>query len=269
MVTEQEPDPDSLRYARYWEPVLAAPAQRLLRLLDVVPRTYLDIGAGTGALVLAAARRWPEARLIGLDASAGMLSVARSRSSAGADGAGRFSWLAADAAAMPLDDASVDVATSSFMLQLADDRRAVLGEVKRVLRPGAVFAFVTWLADELELEADEAFEEALAELGLDEAEPPGGRPPRVTDYRSLDEARDELLAAGFTQVEVRVDDIHHAWTREAFLEFKLDFDEYDLVESLEAPLAERLRSAALARFADMPESAFVVRGPLVVALARR
>ena len=33
-MTEQTLDPDSLRYARYWEPVLAGPAQRMLERIE-------------------------------------------------------------------------------------------------------------------------------------------------------------------------------------------------------------------------------------------
>ena len=34
------PDPDSLRYSRYWEPVLAGPAARLLERIEADPADY-------------------------------------------------------------------------------------------------------------------------------------------------------------------------------------------------------------------------------------
>ncbi len=185
-MSTRPPDPDSLRYERYWAPVLAGPAQRLLERVVDAPGVCLDIGAGTGTLTLAAAGRWPRVRIISLDASAGMLSVARGHAAelCPAD-AQRFDWLAADAAAMPLADGSVDLAVSSFALQVVDDRRAVLAEARRVLRSGGQLAFVTWIADDLSLAADDAFDGVVAELGLGGAAV-GFRPARTTDYASLE-----------------------------------------------------------------------------------
>jgi len=269
-MTKRPPDPDSLRYARYWEPVLAGPARRMLERISDEPRDYLDVGAGTGSLMLAAAARWPEAHIVGLDASAGMLSVARHHVATelpSAD-AERFTWLAADVRSMPLPDASVDVATSSFVLQLVADRPAVLAEIRRVLRPGAVFGLVAWIADELVIEADDAFVEVLEQQGLD-AWSGSFRPSRTTDYKMLDEARDELTAAGFDAIDVRADELQHAWTREAYLEFKEHYDDRDAFEALDEVGRGRLREAVRARWAELPDTAFTVSGPLVSAIARR
>jgi release factor glutamine methyltransferase len=41
------------------------------------PRTVLDLGTGSGALLLAALAEWPEARGVGIDASAAALAIAR------------------------------------------------------------------------------------------------------------------------------------------------------------------------------------------------
>lgn len=263
------PDADSLRYERYWAPVLAGPARRLLVRVADAPGVCLDVGAGTGTLTLAAARRWPRARIISLDASAGMLSVARGHAAAQwpAD-TQRFEWLAADAAAMPLADGSVDMAVSSFALQVVDDRRAVLAEAHRVLRPGGLLAFVTWIADDLSLAADDAFDGVVAELGLGSSAV-GFRPSRTTDYTSLDEARAELSASGFEGIDVRSDTLRQAWTREHYLEFKEHYDERDVFEDLDDDGRHQLRDALRARWAGLPDAAFEVNGPLVSALARR
>jgi SAM-dependent methyltransferase len=264
------PDPDGLRYSSYWEPVLAGPAARMLRRIAASPRAYLDIGAGTGSLTLAAAGRWPASRIISLDASAAMLSVARRRVAAdrAADDPGRFEWLVGDAASIPLEDASVDVVTSAFMLQLVPDRPRVLREVHRVLRPGGIFGLVTWIAEELVLEADDEFDEVVAELGLDVASD-GFRPPRHTDYEGVDEAGAELRAAGFSAVDAREDLLRYAWTRTGYLEFKQRFDEHELFESLSESDRARLSDAVRARWELLADDAFSVSGPLVSALARR
>ena len=269
-MSTRPPDPDSLRYARHWEPVLAGPARRALARITPVPGTFLDLGAGTGSLALAAAARWPAASIFALDASAGMLSVARQRAADEGHDPERFTWLPADAADIPLDASSVDAVASSFVLQLPDDRRAVLAEVRRVLRPGGVFAFVTWLAEELELPAEKRFLDVLEALGIEEeAEEEGFRNPRPRDFHSLEQARDELAAAGFAGIEVGLDELRHAWTADSYLAYKEHYDEHELFESLDAAVRERLRSELAQRLAPLPAAAFELRGPLVTAVVRR
>jgi SAM-dependent methyltransferase len=279
MSDARAPDPAGLHYARHWEPVLAAPGVRLLERVAALlersaaastPAVVLDLGTGTGSLALAAAVRWPSARIVGLDASGAMLSVAGHRIADVPAPAGpqRFEWIVADAAAMPLADASVDVILSAFMLQLASDRRAVLHEVGRVLRPGGWLGIVTWLADELALAPDLEFDEAIYDLGLEdpdldaEVQPPDD----IADTATL---RAELEMAGFTAVDALPDRLEFSWTREAYLDFKEDYDEWDLFDSLSSGDRSRLRERLVERWAALPDEAFTLRAPLVAATARR
>jgi ubiquinone/menaquinone biosynthesis C-methylase UbiE len=269
-VSRHPPDPDSLLYARYWEPVLAVAARGTVDRVLTTPADLLDIGTGTGSLVLAAAERWPEAQISGLDASAGMLSVARHRVAVGRSEADqrRFTWLAADAADIPLADASVDVVTSSFMLQIVEDRPAVMREVLRVLRPGGTFSLVTWIAEELTLAADEVFEQVVRMLKLDEPSP-GFRLPRSGDFAAVGDARDELGAAGFDIVEVGADELRYVWTPADYLKFKQCYDDRELFEALGTDDRRRLAEAVEAGFAALPDDAFAIRAPLVSGLARK
>ena len=263
-------DPDSLRYARYWEPVLAGPAHRALARITTTPATFLDLGAGTGSLTLAAADRWPEALVVAVDAAAGMLSVARQRAADAGHDLDRFRWLPTDAADVLLPDATVDAVASSFMLQLPDDRPAVLAEVRRVLRPGGVFAFVTWLADELELPADDIFLDALDALGIeDEVDESAvrGSPPR--DYRSPDQAAAELAAAGFRDIDVSREKLRYTWTAATYLAYKEHFDERELFDSLDPAMCARLRSELHRRLAPLPAADLELRGSVVSAVAQR
>jgi SAM-dependent methyltransferase len=270
MTRPPRPDPDSLRYARHWEPVLAGPGRRLLERIEDEPVTFLDVGAGTGALAVAAAGRWPSARIIGLDASAGMLSVARHRVTVegSSDDVARIEWLAADAAAMPLPPASVDVAVAAFVLQLVPDRVDVLSEAHRVLRHGGTIGVVTWIGEDVQMTADVEFDEAVYELELDE--PEGAfREPRPGDFADLAEAEAELRRAGFVDIDVRPDELRHTWSREDFLAFKQDFDEAELYGSLGPADRSRLDERVMARWAALPDEAFSLRASLVSALARR
>jgi SAM-dependent methyltransferase len=273
-VTPTSPDPGGLLYAEHWEPVLVAPSGRLLervgeRLGDGAPATILDVGAGTGSLALAAAGRWRTASIVGVDASAGMLSVARHRAEARWPAReGRFRWHAADAAQIPLDDASIDLALSSFVLQLLDDRRSVLREIGRVLRPGGLFGFVTWLRDDTWMAPDAEFDEAVYDLELED---PGAdaRGSAEQEYETPDEAAADLAATGFTDVEVRLDTLEFHWRRDAYRAFKERYDEGDLFDSLSTKDRARLLARVDERWAALPDDAFILRAPLVSGTARR
>ena len=232
----------------------------------------LDLGAGTGSLTLAAAARWPGARIVALDASGAMLDVARSRIAETALEPERFEWLVADAADIPLDDGTVELVASSFLLQLPADRPAVLREVRRVLRPGGRFSFVTWMADDLVVPADAVYHGLLGDIGQD-GEDDGDedvfRVPRSGDYGSPEQARDELAAAGFEDVAVVNDELRYAWTAESYLAFKVDYDDHERFDALDAARRQQLLVALDERLAMLPPDAFEVRGPLVAAVARR
>lgn len=260
-------DPDCLSYLEHWEPVLAAAAERTLDRLAEGPPSLLDLGAGTGSLTLAALRRWPSAHVTALDASGAMLAVARSRLAAGDQE--RVSWLSAEAADIPLPAASVDAVVSSFVLQLLEDRPAALTEIARVLRPGGAFSFVTWLADDLDLPADVLYHDVLGDVDLENEESEPMRSPVAGDYDSLQQARDELLAAGFEVVEVRREELHHTWTASSYLAFKLDYDDVERISTLGTVRREQLVAELVARLSALEPEAFELHGPLVAAVARR
>lgn len=91
-------------------------------------------GAGTD-LLLAAQGIGPHGRAIGLDLTPGMRAAAR-RAALEAGLEARVSIVEGSFDALPLADASVDVVLSNGVLNLATDKRRVLGEAWRVLRPG-------------------------------------------------------------------------------------------------------------------------------------
>jgi ubiquinone/menaquinone biosynthesis C-methylase UbiE len=99
----------------------------------------LDLGSGGGIDVLLSARRvGPEGKAYGLDMTDDMLAIARQNQAAARVTNAEF--LKGTIDAIPLPDASVDVIISNCVINLAADKRRVLAEAFRVLRPGGRFA---------------------------------------------------------------------------------------------------------------------------------
>ena len=264
------------RYGTWWGPVLAPTASRLIDRFTPEaqpgePPQILDLGTGTGVLALAAVRRWPTARVVGLDASNGMLKIA-ARDAALAltpDQRERLELVVGDATRLPFADAAFDLVVASFVLQLVPDRTAALREIRRVLRPGGRFASVTWMVGRKDdrFEPDEAFEDALDELDIDpegEAdEAPSG------DFRSAAAAAAQLRRAGFRDVQTEATLLVHRYDPATYVDFLEEYAEQDVFADLDAGLRERLRERTAARLDRLPAEAFVWRAPVVEAVGRR
>ena len=95
----------------------------------------LDAGCGAGLAMQIATRRG--ARPTGLDAAAGMLSVAWERLPHADARHG-------DLELLPFDSGVFDAVTAFDSLPYADNPAAALGELRRVAKPGAPVAVLTW-----------------------------------------------------------------------------------------------------------------------------
>jgi arsenite methyltransferase len=148
--------------------------------------TVLDLGSGAGADVLISARRvGATGKAIGLDMTDEMLELARANASdAGIENA---EFVKGYIEEIPLADSSVDVVISNCVINLAADKRKVLAETARVLKPGGRFAVSDVIADPGMDEATRAdmqqwtgciagaltrdeFEQALTDVGLTDIE---------------------------------------------------------------------------------------------------
>jgi L-amino acid N-acyltransferase YncA/2-polyprenyl-3-methyl-5-hydroxy-6-metoxy-1,4-benzoquinol methylase len=149
--------------------------------------TVLDLGSGGGLDVLLSARRvGPAGRVYGLDASPDMISLARAN--AAAAGAGNAEFLHGSIEDVPLPDAQVDAVISNCVVNLSADKPRVLAEAFRVLRPGGRLGVSDVIAagdTDLALRA-----EAERRTGC------------ASGTVTAAQYRDQLLAAGFTQVRI-------------------------------------------------------------------
>jgi ubiquinone/menaquinone biosynthesis C-methylase UbiE len=92
--------------------------------------SVLDVGAGTGQFLRPLAE-WLEARVVGVEPSAGMRAEAR-----GVVDGRTVALTAGSAEALPLRTASVDVAWLSAVVHQFADLGWAVGELRRVVRPG-------------------------------------------------------------------------------------------------------------------------------------
>src|SRR5687767_9181008 len=101
--------------------------------------TVLDLGSGGGIDVLLSAKRvGPGGKAYGLDMTDEMLSLAmQNKAKAGAT---NVEFLKGHIEAIPLPSSTVDVIISNCVINLSGDKRKVLAEAFRVLKPGGRFA---------------------------------------------------------------------------------------------------------------------------------
>ncbi len=155
--------------------------------------TVLDLGSGGGMDVLMSARRvGPEGHAYGVDMTDEMLQLAESNKAN--SGLANATFLKGTIEAIPLPAATVDVVISNCVINLADDKGAVIREAYRVLKPGGRLA----VADMVEMEAlaPDVKKAADAWAGCIAGTIP------VDDYRQI------LVSAGFADPEIEIHQVN-------------------------------------------------------------
>jgi len=101
----------------------------------------LEIGCGTGSVLVLVKRRHPDAEVVGLDPDPKALARARRKAARASVSVALDQGFSGD---MHYPDRSFDRVLSSFMFHHLDkvEKERTLGEVRRVLKPGGVFHMV-------------------------------------------------------------------------------------------------------------------------------
>jgi len=96
-----------------------------------------DLACGTGDVTFLLAEKYPEGRVVGLDLAEPMLEVARKRNRHG-----NVRFTKQDMCDTDFASESFDIVTGSYALRNAPDLGRVFEEVRRILKPGGVAAFL-------------------------------------------------------------------------------------------------------------------------------
>ena len=163
----------------------------------------LDLGSGGGIDVLLSAKRvGPAGKAYGLDMTDDKLELARqNQRQAGVE---NVEFLKGEIEAIPLPEGAVDVIISNCVINLSADKRRVLAEAFRVLKPGGRFAVSDVVVrGEVPAEIRRSVELWIGCVAgaLEESE-----------YRRL------LAEAGFAEIEIEPTRIYRAEDAHEFLE---------------------------------------------------
>ena len=171
-------------------PFMRAARDGLLERLDgirISPTRVLDLGAGTGAVARALARRFRSADVVWVDPVVGLLHRARTRVPRWFS---KHRYVAAEAERLPLASHSVDLILSNMAMPWFDTVDDALAECLRVLRPGGLLLLNTLGPD------------TLKELAT--AWPDRDRPRRMHPFADMHVLGDALVHAGFADVVMDV-----------------------------------------------------------------
>ncbi|WOI11855.1 class I SAM-dependent methyltransferase [Thalassospira lucentensis] len=225
--------------------------------------SLIDVGCGTGSLTLAAATRYPKARIVGVDLIPDYLSEAL------LSAAPNVSFETGDASNLPFGDDSFDTAFSQLLLNDLEGPAGAVSEMVRVTKPGGRIAASVW---------DRAGGLSFIRLFLDAA--------AVIAYPSGDELRSRIFDIPYQSEDALFDLWSDAGLRDvdtATLSIRmdfLDFEDYwqsllgahslirDFFTGLDPELALQLRTATERSYLggkddgrrSLVASAMVVRG---------
>lgn len=99
---------------------------------------FLDIACGTGEIVAALAKHYPQSHFFGLDIAERALAKARKRTRQFKN----IQFIQADARQLPFKDNSFDFVLISEAFHHFDFPKTLFAQVKRVLKPGGLFLMV-------------------------------------------------------------------------------------------------------------------------------
>lgn len=159
----------------------------------------IDIGCGTGASAIEAARRVPDGRVLGLDISDPLLNRAARR--AELEGAKNASFVLADAQTYDFSGQSFDLLVSRLGMSFFSDTVAAFQNLACALNEGGRMVFVCWASVPRNPWFSIPKQATEAKLGPQ----PKGDPnaPGPTAFQDCDRVVDLMARAGLSDIEAR------------------------------------------------------------------
>ncbi|GAC1476578.1 MAG: hypothetical protein PVSMB3_20500 [Candidatus Dormibacteraceae bacterium] len=246
-------------YDELWSPVIRPVGERLIGHLPLIGSSHIiDVGTGAGALLAGIQRAAPNANILGVDRSEGMLRLARQRHS------GPLALM--DAQNLALSDNRFDAAVVAFVLFHLPHPERCLNEVRRVLKPGGTVGTVTWGPEKLP-PANKIWDEELKAAGARVLELP------AADNRACCDSPEKVTAlleqTGFILTRVWSESLEYRWRPEDHFEYQTRSSSRLLLESLAAPERETCLRRLRVRLSDLHDGQYVYQGEVVMATARK
>jgi ubiquinone/menaquinone biosynthesis C-methylase UbiE len=245
-------------YDALWSPIIRPVGERLISRLPLSSSTsrVVDIGTGAGALLPAIQRAAPNALIVGIDRSQGMLRLARDRYS------GPLALMDVQKLALPAN--RFDVAVVAFVLFHLPNPDQCLAGVNRVLKPGGAVGTVTWGSEDVP-PANAIWDDELSRAGAEVLELP------AVDNRACCDTAQKMTrlleAAGFVSINVWSESIEHSWSREDYFDYQARSTSRLRLLSLSTTDREACLGRVRGRLAGADADQYVYSGEVFVATA--
>ncbi len=184
---------------RYWR-------KQLVRFVDIKDGDrLLDVATGTGDVIIEAVEQKIQLKdSVGLDFSAGMLAVAKSRLDIP-----NVQWMQADALELPFKNSKFNAVTSAYLMRNAINIKTALTEQFRVLKPGGKIACLDTTPPGKTLISpliDFYFLKIIPLLGALIASSKAAYtylPETTKNFKTADELKEMMIKAGFQDVSYK------------------------------------------------------------------